>query len=118
VGLPGLLVAAVAERERVTVIHYHGDYDLIAHVTGQPSNGSSPGALSHERARGSHRSGAADARCACGQAPAPHGSSLNRRNGNRLSCYSSPDHRLPYSGNVSLSLIHYGRAWASCCRGI
>ena len=30
-----LLVAAVAERERVTVLHYDGDYDLIAQVTGQ-----------------------------------------------------------------------------------
>jgi predicted nucleic acid-binding protein len=36
VGLPGLLIAAVAERERVTVMHYDGDYDLIAQVTGQP----------------------------------------------------------------------------------
>jgi len=36
VGLPDLLVAAVAERERVTVLHYDRDYDLIAHVTGQP----------------------------------------------------------------------------------
>ena len=36
VGFPGLLVAAVAERERVTVLHYDADYDLIAHVTGQP----------------------------------------------------------------------------------
>jgi predicted nucleic acid-binding protein len=35
VGLPDLLVAAVAERERVTVLHYDGDYDLIARVTGQ-----------------------------------------------------------------------------------
>ena len=35
VGLPDLLVAAVAERERVTVLHYDRDYDLIAHVTGQ-----------------------------------------------------------------------------------
>jgi predicted nucleic acid-binding protein len=34
-GLPDLLVAAVAERERVTVLHYDGDYDLIAQVTGQ-----------------------------------------------------------------------------------
>jgi hypothetical protein len=25
-----------AERERVTVLHYDGDYDLIAQVTGQP----------------------------------------------------------------------------------
>jgi predicted nucleic acid-binding protein len=36
VGFPDLLVAAVAERERVTVLHYDGDYDLIAAVTGQP----------------------------------------------------------------------------------
>ena len=36
VGFPDLLVAAVAERERVTVVHYDGDYDLIAEVTGQP----------------------------------------------------------------------------------
>ena len=36
VGFPDLLVAAVAERERVTVLHYDGDYDLIAHITGQP----------------------------------------------------------------------------------
>jgi predicted nucleic acid-binding protein len=36
VGLPDLLIAAVAERERVTVIHYDGDYDVIAQVTGQP----------------------------------------------------------------------------------
>jgi predicted nucleic acid-binding protein len=36
VGLPDLLVAAVAERERVIVLHYDGDYDLIAQVTSQP----------------------------------------------------------------------------------
>jgi predicted nucleic acid-binding protein len=36
VGLPDLLIAAVAERERVTVLHYDGDYDFIAQVTGQP----------------------------------------------------------------------------------
>jgi predicted nucleic acid-binding protein len=35
VGFPDLLVAAVAERERVTVLHYDGDYDLIGHITGQ-----------------------------------------------------------------------------------
>src|SRR6516165_1154600 len=37
VGFPDLLVAAVAERERVTVLHYDTDYDLIAHITGQPT---------------------------------------------------------------------------------
>ena len=36
VGFPDLLVAAVAEREHVTVLHYDADYDLIAHVTRQP----------------------------------------------------------------------------------
>jgi predicted nucleic acid-binding protein len=36
VGFPDLLVAAVAEREGVTVLHYDADYDLIARVTGQP----------------------------------------------------------------------------------
>jgi predicted nucleic acid-binding protein len=36
VGFPDLLVAAVAERERVTLLHYDGDYDLIAQVTTQP----------------------------------------------------------------------------------
>lgn len=35
VGFPDLLVAAVAERERITVIHYDIDYELIAQVTGQ-----------------------------------------------------------------------------------
>lgn len=36
VGFPDLLTAAVAERERVTVLHYDSDFDLIARVTGQP----------------------------------------------------------------------------------
>lgn len=35
VGFPDLLVAAVAERERITVIHYDSDYELISQVTGQ-----------------------------------------------------------------------------------
>lgn len=34
--LPDLLVAAVAERAGLTVIHYDADYDVIASVTGQP----------------------------------------------------------------------------------
>jgi predicted nucleic acid-binding protein len=37
VGLPDLLIAAVAERERVTVLHYDSDYDLVRQVTGQPT---------------------------------------------------------------------------------
>jgi predicted nucleic acid-binding protein len=36
VGLPDLLIAAVAERERLTILHYDGDYDFIAQVTAQP----------------------------------------------------------------------------------
>jgi predicted nucleic acid-binding protein len=36
VGFPDLLIAAVAGRERVTVLHYDSDFDLIARVTGQP----------------------------------------------------------------------------------
>jgi predicted nucleic acid-binding protein len=35
VGFPDLLIAAVAEREHVTLLHYDSDYDLIAQVTGQ-----------------------------------------------------------------------------------
>lgn len=36
VGLPDLVLAAVAERHRVAVIHYDRDFDLVAEVTGQP----------------------------------------------------------------------------------
>jgi predicted nucleic acid-binding protein len=36
VGFPDLLIAAVAERELVTLVHYDSDYDLIAEVTSQP----------------------------------------------------------------------------------
>ncbi len=34
--LPDLIIAAVAERAKVTVLHYDADYDLIASATGQP----------------------------------------------------------------------------------
>ena len=37
VPLPDLLIAAVAERQRVTVLHYDSDYDTIAEVTAQPT---------------------------------------------------------------------------------
>jgi predicted nucleic acid-binding protein len=37
VGLPDLLIAALAERARLTVLHYDADYDLVAAVTGQPT---------------------------------------------------------------------------------
>ncbi|HUB38241.1 MAG TPA: PIN domain nuclease [Streptosporangiaceae bacterium] len=36
VGFPDLLIAAVAERAHVTLLHYDSDYDLIAAVTRQP----------------------------------------------------------------------------------
>ena len=35
VGIPDLLLAAVAERHRVTVLHYDRDFDVIAAVTDQ-----------------------------------------------------------------------------------
>jgi predicted nucleic acid-binding protein len=37
VGFPDLLIATVAERERVTMLHYDSDCDLIAQVNGQPA---------------------------------------------------------------------------------
>ena len=37
VGMPDLLIAAVAARERVTVLHYDSDFDRIAAVTRQPT---------------------------------------------------------------------------------
>jgi predicted nucleic acid-binding protein len=37
VGLPDLLIAAVAERAGLVILHYDADYDLVAAVTGQPA---------------------------------------------------------------------------------
>jgi predicted nucleic acid-binding protein len=37
VGVSDVLVAAVAERAHVTILHYDSDYDLIARTTGQPA---------------------------------------------------------------------------------
>lgn len=34
--VPDLLIAAVAEARRLTVVHYDHDFDVIAQVTGQP----------------------------------------------------------------------------------
>jgi predicted nucleic acid-binding protein len=42
VGMPDLLIAAVAERERVTVVHYDTDFDVIAAVTGQSTQWVAP----------------------------------------------------------------------------
>ncbi|MFI6474918.1 PIN domain nuclease [Streptomyces sp. NPDC050516] len=35
--LPDLLIAATAELNRRTILHYDGDFDMIASLTGQPS---------------------------------------------------------------------------------
>ena len=35
VGIPDLLIAAVAEREQLTVMHYDADFDFVGAVTGQ-----------------------------------------------------------------------------------
>lgn len=35
VGLADLVICAVAERERVTVLHYDSDYEAVATITGQ-----------------------------------------------------------------------------------
>lgn len=35
-GLPDLLLAAIAERHHVTLLHYDADFDAIGAVTGQP----------------------------------------------------------------------------------
>jgi predicted nucleic acid-binding protein len=42
VGMPDLLIAAVAERERVVLVHYDSDFDTIASVTGQPTAWAAP----------------------------------------------------------------------------
>ncbi|WP_378734782.1 PIN domain nuclease [Nocardia brasiliensis] len=35
--MPDLVIAATAERHECTILHYDGDYDIVAAVTGQPS---------------------------------------------------------------------------------
>jgi predicted nucleic acid-binding protein len=42
VSLPDLLIAALAERHGLTVIHYDDDFDLVAAVTGQPMAWAAP----------------------------------------------------------------------------
>ncbi|GAA1500761.1 PIN domain nuclease [Streptomyces synnematoformans] len=37
-----LVIAATAERHGATVLHYDGDYDMIAEVTGQPTQWVAP----------------------------------------------------------------------------
>jgi predicted nucleic acid-binding protein len=42
VGIPDLLVAAVGELHRVTVLHDDADFDHIAAITGQPAEWVAP----------------------------------------------------------------------------
>jgi predicted nucleic acid-binding protein len=37
VSIPDLLIAATAERYALTVLHYDGDYERVAEITGQPA---------------------------------------------------------------------------------
>jgi predicted nucleic acid-binding protein len=47
VKFPDLLIAATGERHGLVVIHYDHDYDLIADITGQPTEWvAAPGAIS------------------------------------------------------------------------
>jgi predicted nucleic acid-binding protein len=36
VAIPDLIIAAIAERHEISVLHYDRDFDVIAEVTGQP----------------------------------------------------------------------------------
>ena len=36
VGIPDLLIAALAELEKLILVHYDADYEFVAAVTGQP----------------------------------------------------------------------------------
>jgi predicted nucleic acid-binding protein len=42
VKIPDLLIAAVAARNGLTLVHYDADYDIIAGVTGQPTRWAAP----------------------------------------------------------------------------
>ncbi len=42
VKIPDLLIAAVAARNALTIVHYDSDYDVIASVTGQPTRWGAP----------------------------------------------------------------------------
>lgn len=42
VGMPDLLIAAIAERHAVTLIHYDADFDTISRVTGQETRWAAP----------------------------------------------------------------------------
>jgi len=42
VGIPDLLIAAVAERHGLTLVHYHSDFDPVAEITGQETRWLAP----------------------------------------------------------------------------
>jgi predicted nucleic acid-binding protein len=42
VGIPDLLIAAIAERHLLTLVHYDSDFDHVAEVTGQPTRWLAP----------------------------------------------------------------------------
>jgi predicted nucleic acid-binding protein len=42
VKIPDLLIAAVAGRNGLTIVHYDSDYEIIASVTGQPTRWAAP----------------------------------------------------------------------------
>jgi predicted nucleic acid-binding protein len=42
VGIPDLLIAAVAERHGLTLVHYDSDFDLVAELTGQATRWLAP----------------------------------------------------------------------------
>ncbi|HEU4671582.1 MAG TPA: PIN domain-containing protein [Candidatus Limnocylindrales bacterium] len=42
VKIPDLLIAAVAARHRLTIVHYDHDYDIIASITGQTTRWAAP----------------------------------------------------------------------------
>lgn len=42
VSIPDLLLAAIADIEQLTVLHYDSDFDLIAELTGQPTEWAVP----------------------------------------------------------------------------
>ena len=42
VGIPDLLIAAVAERHGLTLVHYDSDFDHVAEVTNQPARWLAP----------------------------------------------------------------------------
>jgi hypothetical protein len=50
-GIRDLLVAAVAEEHRATILHYDRDFDHIAEVTGQPVRWVVPPGTGHPAGR-------------------------------------------------------------------